>query len=301
MLFGLGSGLQAPSDPEVFRQQFRFNSLADREPPGVGPMLCAAVAGNIHMLRYLAAAKADVNERITAKGERPDLLLVPGSTPLMFAALHNVGPEALTCLLELRADLHATNRLGMPAFHFATAAGDSASMELLLRSGADIEAMAMPGNRAIHVAALLGNVEPLRLLLGHRACADPHMRLGATPLMHAAMNGHISHCRLLLEHRADVNAVSRPWGLLGFIVSTLLRVASPLIPPTGPVRNLQLQDGCTVLQAPAITGHLEVVKLLLDARADPSVRHRTGVDAREIAQRGGHFAVEAWLAPVFTL
>ena len=42
-------------------------------------------------------------------------------------------------------------------------------------------------------------------------------------------------------------------------------------------------------------GHEELVRLL-EARADPSVRHWTGVDASELAERGWHTATEKLLA-----
>ena len=301
MLFGLGDMVQRQQtqrgeiDPEVFQQRFRINSLTDPDPTGVGPVVCAALAGNIPMLRHLAAARADINERITALGERSDLLLISGSTPLMVASVHGVDPEVLRCLLELRADSTARNRVGAMALHSAVAAGNCASIELLLSIGLDIEAVAKPGNRPIHNTALGGHTDALQLLLDRRAFVDPPMGLGPTPLIFSAFQGHTACCRLLLEYRADVNHVARPWGS-GLIISSILWLASPWIAETGPFRHLVILDGGTALQAAAMMGHQEVVKLLLGARADPAVRHRTGVDAKELARRGQHTALEELLS-----
>ena len=209
------------------------------------------------------------------------------------------GPDVLACLLELRADSRARTTHGT-ALHNAAAAGNCTSIELFLDMGLDIEDVSKPGNRPIHGAAAGGQKEALQLLLQRRAAVDPSLCLGATPLIIAALHGHVSCCRLLLEHRAEVNKVGRRYGALGFTITSALRLASPLFPDSGPLRHLAILDGCTALQAAAMIGHQEVVKLLLEARADASVRHRSGVDARELARRGGHTAVEALLGRPWT-
>ena len=57
-----------------------------------------------------------------------------------------------------------------------------------------------------------------------------------------------------------------------------------------------MMSASTPLLAAAMFGHVEVVDVLLEARADPSVQHPLGGDACEFARRGSHSALEVVLA-----
>ena len=255
-------------------------------------MLCAALTENIPLLRHLAAARADVNERVTARGEQLDLFLMKASTPLMVAAYHNVCPDVLRCLLDLRADPHARNRISTTALHFACVQGNIAAIELLLDVGVNIRLRDKTGWEPIHVGASTGRSDVVELLLERGALVDTCTYLGTTSLTFAAFGGHLGCCQLLLHQKAEVNHVCKPWGPPGLIISTALRLASPFLPNSGPLFHLSIMDGCTALQSAAMIGHFEVVTLLLEARADPSIKHRAGTVAKDLAHRGRHASDE---------
>ena len=252
LLRGLGTRLQqeevtiGASDLEAFRQQFRF-SLGRTDPTGVGPWLCAAVAGDIQILRQLATAKASVNERVTSSGCRPDLYLFKGTTPLLAAAFYNGDAAVLRCLLELRADTRLADSCGNTALHLASMAGHLESVDLLLDRSMDIETMCGNGERPLFLAAGNGQPKMIELLIHRRAMVDARLCTGFTPLAVAAFYGFSSCCRLLLEHRAEVNHVTRPWGPAGWAKVASLRLASPLLPDSGPLRSLAMGDGVTAL------------------------------------------------------
>ena len=277
-------------------RQFGFRTVG-HQPSGVGPVFCAAVAGNIPVLRGLAAAKADMNERITSQGQRLDVVLLKETTPFLIAAKNNRNPEVLKCLLELRADCTLTAKGNTPLI-LATSSGSIACMELLLDLGIDLETAEGKGGRPLHVAAARGHERAAELLLNRRAMVDPRLHMGLTPLMLAAFNGFPRCCQVLIQHQADVNAVASPMGMQSFAASMALRMASPFLPSTGPLHHIAMLDGCTALTAASVRGHVEVVKLLLKSQADASLRHRNGLRADELAEKAGHSTVVAALRTV---
>ena len=63
-------------------------------------------------------------------------------------------------------------------------------------------------------------------------------------------------------------------------------------------------EGATAIAIASMLGHLDIVKLLLDSSADPTIRNRQGLDALTLAHRWGHCAIVAALdahEPVITI
>ena len=284
----------AQDDILTFCRRFRFGSIHDTDKTGLGPVHCAAIAGNLPLLRQLAAARADMNEA-TRVGQ-PDLLLHKGQTPLMFASFFNGDPTVLSCLLELRASMHAQNSEGDTAISFAASAGHAACIELLLDQGFDPNSATAQGVTPLCAAAACGQVTTVEALLKRGASPNMVLFTGLIILMMAVISGSLPCCRILLEHRANVNAVARPSTALGATVCSLLRFARPFLGEGGPVHLLSISEGATALLVAAALGQLEVLNLLLEANADPSVRNRLGLDALAVAQKLGHTAVVASLS-----
>jgi ankyrin repeat protein len=100
------------------------------------------------------------------------------------------------------------------------------------------------------LAAIKGQLELCQQLIARDADVN---KPGWAPLHYAAANGHTPVVRLLLEHFAYIDA------------------ASP--------------NGTTPLMMAARYGTLEVVKVLLDAGADPTLKNALGLTALDFAQK----------------
>ena len=283
-------------DLDSFLQRFRFNSLTDMDKSGFGPVHCAVVAGNLSVLRQLAAARADLDAQI--KLAKPELLLQKGDAPLHLACLLNGDPEVVRCLIELRANVTAQNKLGHIAVNSAASAGNVECVEFLLDSGFNVNHSCKIGARPLHSAAVNGQAGALKVLLERGAEVLCTCSIGSSSLASATFAGSIECCRLLIEYKADVNVPMNPVGLIPPWVFRALRVARPFLPKEGPLYLLTILEGSTPLFFATFLGHTDIVKLLLVHNADPSKQNREGLDAFWAARFSRQQSVECLLRSV---
>ena len=169
---------------------------------------------------------------------------------------------------------------------FATAAnGDIGEMRSALAAGADVNSHSSYGDTPLSVAARKGNTVAVRFLL--QAGADPNV-IGSdrmTALSWAIFSGHQSTITALLDGGADVHVL-----LQG--KRTMLMAAVGYPDNTGLARYLISQgvdidaidiSGQTALMMAAEANHVDDVKVLLAAGADPMIRDRHGRAAADIA------------------
>jgi ankyrin repeat protein len=128
--------------------------------------------------------------------------------------------------------------------------------------------------------------------------------LGWTPLHFAAFGGQPRVVELLLSHGAAVDAVARNrFANTPLLVGLLTRqgeVARVLLAHGANV-NFRQGEGVTALHEAAQSGDTDIVRMLLDAGADPNARAgklddgRSGQSALDMARDGGHEDVVALL------
>ena len=194
-------------DLDEFLQHFRFGNLSDavHDKSGMSAVMCAVLSGDIGILRFLAGKRADVNHRLHGMS---DLGYYDTQTALMAATKSRQPPSMLAALVELRANVNARSRTGLPALFMCRSHGH---VKMLL----DIRAE--PSDLALSGAAALANPETVQELLTCRC--DPRnmdeLELGPlhTITLGSRSNGRAAEtASLLLAHQADVNARAAPKG-----------------------------------------------------------------------------------------
>ncbi|CAE8648866.1 unnamed protein product [Polarella glacialis] len=175
------------------------------------------------------------------------------------------------------------DKMGHTAFQGVM--GSVAIFKLFLETG-DIGKEQIDGYNAfgaanIHISSEYGNAEMLRLLLANDAEVDLPKRqsspyAGRTALHCAALRSQFECCEILIRHGASVHARDAHG-------ATVLHMAA-------------LEPRCLVgNQDP--NAKMTTVRLLLEAKADPSARNDAGHTASELlALASGHSASELWPA-----
>jgi ankyrin repeat protein len=119
---------------------------------GASPLMLAAAAGDVDVMRMLLA-----------KGADPKLTTEDGTTPLMAAAgvgfsdsMTKDGDErglaAIKLLIELGADPNASNKWGTTALHGAAYTGANEIVRFLVGKGADLNATDQYGQTPLSIA-----------------------------------------------------------------------------------------------------------------------------------------------------
>jgi ankyrin repeat protein len=189
-----------------------------------------------------------------------------------------------TALLDGGADVDEPVVQGFTPIMRAAIRDDTEMIDLLLGAGADLDAAAMEGLTVLHIAAEAGAVNAVDALL--RIGADPDIRShnGMNALEHAAAAGSAGAIRIIAATGADVNAQSeittQGHGYPVDVGSTALGIAAR----SGHIEAMvALLESGAFVDAPSLIGHTpllvaifagqppEVVSLLLDAGADPTV------------------------------
>lgn len=175
-----------------------------------------------------------------------------GSFEDFFKALRNDNASQLQALAYRGFDLNTRDESGAPPLLIALKNDASKAVDFLIRQKQqDLDAVNSADENALMLAALKGQLAVVQQLLAREAQVN---KPGWTPLHYAATHkGEASAAivALLLEHHAYVDAES--------------------------------PNKSTPLMMAARYGDAQVVKLLLEAGADPSTRNQQGLSAIDFA------------------
>jgi ankyrin repeat protein len=158
---------------------------------------------------------------------------------------------------------------------FATDAGNTERVELLIRHGVDVDGLGtrhpiLHGRNALDLALANGHAQIAELLTDAGATAGALDRV--EELLAACMRGDRRRARELLaaDERLAAEAVARDPRRLGKAVELGRPDAVRLLAELGHDVNRK-QQGRTALHLAAYDGNLEMVDLLLELEADPTV------------------------------
>ncbi len=231
-------------------------AAADYQPAS---LLEAVLLGNRSAVENFIALGADVN---AAEDD--------GTTPLM-RAVHGRSTDIAKRLIDSGADVTARNRYGVTALYLAARGGDATTTRALLVAGIDANTSLPGGETALMTAARSGHSDVVGVLLtGSNALASLADLAGSGSTTerrgYAAESAGYGDTERhsFRRHRADVNAREQRYG-------------------------------DTALMWAAVAGHVDVVRLLIEAGADVRAVDDEGVTALHLARAKGHTEVASAL------
>jgi len=267
-------------------------SSAQAAPPKV-PLIEAVKQGDLVKVRALLSEQTNVN------ASEPD-----GTTALHWAA-HLGDASALDLLITAGGDWKVATRNGATPFSLACYKGHPEVINRLLEAGSDANAL-INGEPVLMMAARAGHPDAIRALLLYGA--DPNVKeseRGQTPLMFAAAAGNSDAVEVLIyegspttDSRADPNARSTGPETKPFIGGRIPRINDPLglrahRDPTWAV-NLLGWEFTPILWATR-EGHINTVKVLLEAGADVNDVKPDGRTALILAIENRHYELAGFL------
>ncbi|MBI3894419.1 MAG: ankyrin repeat domain-containing protein [Acidobacteria bacterium] len=183
-------------------------------------------------------------------------LAAPVGNPPLIDAVKNKDQETVRSLLKQQADVNARQADGATALAWAAHQDDLETADLLIRAGADVNAANNYGATPLWLACSNGSAAMVEKLL--KAGANPNSALlsGETGLMTTASIGSMDVLKLLVAHGVDVNAK-------------------------------EPREGQTALMWAVQEKHPEVVRMLIEGRADVHARSKSGFTPLLIAAREG--------------
>lgn len=176
----------------------------------------------------------------------------------------------------------------------AASEGDADRVAVALRSGADLEARDDRGRTALLLAATHDHVDVARVLVASGADPDALDDRHDTPWLVTGVTGSVAMLEALLPAQPDLSIENRYGGLSVIPASERGHVAYVRrVVRTGINVDHVNRLGWTALLEAVILGdggprHQQVVQVLLEAGADPTIPDSDGVTALEHARSKGH-------------
>jgi cytohesin len=267
---------------------------------GKPPLLFAAERDQRQAARALLAAGASI-EGING----------PGDTALHCALKNDDEPLALA-LLERGADPELRNDDGWAPLHLALHLGHFRAVRLLVRRGVDLNTPGPEGEHPLLVGVHAAPAEVVALMVDGGARVDAAGTDGRTALMIAAARKQRRVVEVLLDRGAPVNRKDRAGrtALMYAAGSDLQSGRNPRFPLHYPRLSPKVRDALAELERslhhrpgnaagppPQVPGNPEeVVRLLLNAGADPNAPDAAGETVLAAAVRSGQEDLAALLA-----
>ena len=194
---------------------------------------------------------------------------------------YSCSPALVECLLKLGANPNAMSQAGHNLLMVAARYDNTNAVSLLLKYKADPCMLDHSKTLSpIHYAAGLSQQEVVKLLLKAGVSPDYNPTEEHTPLMVATLRNHYEMVQFLLENGADVNGQNKNGHTalfdacyFGYMYVSIAR----LLLKSGANPNLKTNTlMSTPLSAACFRGSVELVKLLLQSKADPNICSSNG-------------------------
>jgi ankyrin repeat protein len=267
---------------------------------GETPLMTCARTGTADAVRMLVEYGAAINTKEPTQSQ----------TALMWAAAER-HPDAVKALIEAHADLKANTKQGFTALHFAAREGDIESVKELVGAGVDVNIVTYAEGATNRVTNQLG-------------IAKSTGAIGYTPLLIAVMQAQVDLALYLLDHGADPNIPAAGFTPLHWASSKWESfTANPVYGFEGPMSGIPDRQaklhlvkallahganvnarmtkpqpsfaggyldavGATPFLLAASADDLEMMRILLDAGADPKILTATHASAILAAAGGNH-------------
>ena len=198
----------------------------------------------------------------SAYAQSPDVASI--NSALIAAALITASESGDTtrvqALIAQGASVKARDARGRTALLAATHANRVEAARLLIAAGADVNAKDDLQDSAYLYAGAHGRLEILKLTLAAGADLKSTNRYGGTALIPACHYGHVETVRELLKSKIDIDHVNR-LGWTALLEAVILGDGSPT--------------------------YVQIVRLLVDHRANLNIADREGVTPTAHAKRRG--------------
>lgn len=251
----------------------------------------AAESGSLRVLDYLAGKGVNLNRqsddgyfplqiallyqqfeafrRLVSHGASVNIHL-PSGESLVHVAAQGGCADCLLSLIGAGVDVNSRQRFGKSALHYAIESKNRAAVEVLMAAGANPSATDTNGNSPLHFAARYEWPDLLAELV--RAGANPNSAndRGFTPALISVALGYLSNLDVLIDKEFDPHAKVNGDPLL--IVAAKLsnvNLVKKLLELGAPVEAYDV-EGFSALYYGSRAGNLELVRLLLNAGADPN-------------------------------
>ncbi len=176
-------------------------------------------------------------------------------------------------LLDGGADVNTTEKdYDLTLLMIAAMDNNLDMAQLLLKYGANHNLRDKHGQTALMHAAWSADELMIQLLLKHGADVHAKSNIGSTALMYASEKNHQKNAQILLDAGIDINAT----------------LTSSFKPSINLKENPTYHKGDTALIFAAKVGSTEVVKVLLEAKADKHKKNSDGKTARDYAVAASH-------------
>ena len=249
---------------------------------------------------HIAVEKDDdvIIQKLLAQHADPRLKDAPGNTSLHLAvrikqitrsehvktgvgymspfltSYHTSNVQTVQAIIDHGADVNAVNNRGQTALWFACIDGQDSIVKVLMDTGADPSIVDKYRDSCLH-AAIHGqcSTETIQKIIDHGADVNAVNNDGATPLLLACSKAQAESAELLLNVGADPNIADGDGdaSILSAIdgycsVNTMHKLIA-----NGANVNATNNKGLTALLKACSYGQMDVVKVLLEAGADPTI------------------------------
>ncbi|KAL0929819.1 uncharacterized protein CTRU02_215249 [Colletotrichum truncatum] len=242
----------------------------------------ACVAGLKEVTRSLVARGAAIHTQKNGYYGSPIQAAVVGGCKEIVELLLDKGA---------RADMRGSD--GKSSLHVASCGGHQRIVQILLDKGAEINRICLTSGTALRAASEQGHQGVVQILLNQGAEVNNEGGIHDSPLIVASTKGHREIVQLLLEKGADINARGLSYSCATHAAAfwghaEIIR----LYISQGAIINVRGgMYGDTPLMAASARGSLEVVKLLLDQKANVNIRGIKGNTPLTNALDGGNWEI----------
>ena len=271
---------------------------------GVTPLMMAARTGNVGVIKKLLGAGADAKAVIPTTRQ----------TALMWATAEG-HHEAMRMLIAAGPDVRTPSSVGFTPLMFAARNGDIEAAKILMAVGASVHDVGSDGTHPLPLAIVSGRADFAHFLLEHGA--DPNVRMHGVSALHAAVgrvddwirdwlrvrrltiyigatagvdgSKRLPLVKMLLAAGADPNGrITTDSVIAGFGISGRYGAREPHQTGIGSIKGatplwIAAFNAGRTRTSNATGDPSELVRVLLDAGADPGLRTDDGTTTLMVA------------------